>query len=67
MKGSYTRAFKVEATKAIWRRYGEEKEKKTKQQQQTPHIFYLKFTGLRWWSKPPTKEKKLVIMGDKSF
>ena len=35
------------------------RKKKTKQQQQkqTPHIFYLKFTGLRWWSKPPTKEK----------
>ena len=39
------------------------RENKQKQQQQKPHIFYLKFTGLRWWSKPPTKEKKISNYG----
>ena len=56
---------KLKAQKQFGIVMAKRRKNKQKQQQQKPHIFYLKFTGLRWWSKPPTKEKKLVIMGHK--
>ena len=53
MKGSYTHAFKVEGTKAICHRSGDEKKKKTAITKK-PHIFYL---------KPSQKPSRVFVCG----